>query len=309
MIRVDSASKGKNLVIGLAAQYSYKDLAPFVESLRRTGYEGDVVWFVSEIDNNALQQLERQGVMCIPYRQEHPFFAADTGLPIHIPTELAQKPLSPNSLRYVFYRAFLKLHPNRYRWVLHSDTRDVIFQRDPFAYYDKPGLYCFMEDLACRIKDNKHNSYWIRFGFGEEMAAKMAHEPIVCSGVTLGSVQEFEAYLDKMVQYVVKLPNTGGLDQGIHNYLLFTSQIKGARVVEDDEGMVTTLTTFKPFSKIRFNDKGQLLNNHGEVLGIVHQYDRHLPLLWRYNKLAFFEKVKNLAKRQVLLALGRKFND
>lgn len=295
-----------NLVMGLCSGYTYSILKPLIHSLKKSGFNGEIVLFISNVSSETVSALSKDGVILINYKEHYPYFAEGSELIEHIPDGLEKKFLSPNSLRYVFYRAFLKQSWDKYKWVLHTDTRDVIFQKDPFSYYTEPGVYCFLEDLRCRIKDNKYNAYWINFGFGEQVFSQMADEPISCSGVTLGSGKEFIHYLDKMVEYIVRLPNTGGLDQGIHNYLIFTDQIERLHLITDDDGPVTTLTTFKPYDKIKFSKEGYLLNNHNEVLNIVHQYDRHMSLLWKFNKPAFFEKAKNLAKRRILIALGKK---
>jgi hypothetical protein len=300
---------GKNLVLGLASGYEFTILRPLISTLKATEFQGDIVFFISNLSKSTIKSLERENVQLVQYKDSYPYFENDDTLQEYISPELNGKYLSPNSLRYVFYRAFLRKNALKYNWILHTDTRDVIFQKDPFLYYKEPGLYCFLEDLSFRIKDNKYNSYWIKFGFGDEMFGQMANEPISCSGVTLGTTDAFLDYLDKMVDNIVRLPNTGGLDQGIHNYLIFTSQVEQLHLIKDDDGPVTTLTTFKPFDGIKFNNKGLLLNNHNQVLPIVHQYDRHMRLLWRFNKYAFFEKAKNLAKRRILIALGRKLDE
>ena len=298
-----------NLIFGLCSGYNFAILKPLIKSLRNTSFKGDIVLFVSNISEATKKALSDHNVILIEYVDTFPYFVKDPELQKWLPDELKGKYLSPNSLRYVFYQAFLLANKGKYSWILHTDTRDVIFQGDPFAYYKEPGVYCFLEDANFRIKDNKHNTYWIKHGFGEEVFAQMANEPISCSGVTLGSEEAFLYYLDRIVAYICLLTNTGGLDQGIHNYLIFTNQITDLHLIADDEGPVTTLTTFKPYSAIKFSDRGELINKKGEVLPIVHQYDRHLSLLWKFNKHAFFDKLKSLAKRRILVAIGRKLDE
>jgi len=300
--------KGNNLIFGLASGYNYGVLSPLIKTLKATSFSGDIVLFISKTSNKTIDALKAQGVILIEYDEHYPYFASDNVLLQHVPANLNGKYLSPNSLRYVLYRSFLNEYKDNYNWILHTDTRDVIFQLDPFSFFSDSGLYCFLEDDSCKIKDNKHNSYWIKFGFGELVFNEMKDEQISCSGVTLGTSEEFCEYLDKQVQYICELPNTGGLDQGIHNFLIFKKLIKGLNLISDDCGPVTTLTTFKPFEKIIFNHKGQIVNAANQPFNIVHQYDRHLSLLWRFNKKAFVEKSFNLMKRMVLEALGKKFD-
>ncbi|GAB3296451.1 hypothetical protein [Hymenobacter tenuis] len=300
--------KGKNLVIGLASKYKYSDLLPFVESLRETGYDGDLVWFVSKLDNECLVKLRQDGVICITYEETYPYFK-EVNLIKALP-EQSDQLFSPNSLRFIFYKVFMSLYGHLYERILHADTRDVYFQEDIFSKPWQDGVYCFLEDRSETIKSQKYNALWIKAGFGEDVLNEIGDNPISCCGVVYGTAQYFIKYVDVMVQLIISIPpQTGVLEQGIHNYLLYKSKIKNSIIVNDDEGEVSTLTTFKPFNNISFDTKKRILNVDGQVVSIIHQYDRHLRLLWRYNKRAFFTKVENLAKRKILLAMGRKFND
>lgn len=107
-----------------------------------------------------------------------------------------------------------------------------------------------------------------------------------------------------MARELIQFENIGGLDQGIHNFLIYTSKIKDLRIVKDDSAMLSTISSHKPISEIRLSKYNEVLNKDGNPVSVVHQYDRHWGLLWKYNKRAFIRKKVDYCK-QFLLAVKR----
>src|SRR6516225_5236962 len=56
-----------NLILGQAYNYNFEQLAPFVLSLRRTGYTGEVVLFVNKVDDDTQKRLREHGVEVRPF--------------------------------------------------------------------------------------------------------------------------------------------------------------------------------------------------------------------------------------------------
>ncbi len=48
-------------------------------------------------------------------------------------------------MRFILYYEFLAEHRGEFENVLLTDSRDIFFQRDPFADNLGPGLHCFLE--------------------------------------------------------------------------------------------------------------------------------------------------------------------
>ena len=107
-----------------------------------------------------------------------------------------------------------------------------------------------------------------------------------------------------MTNEISQFENLGGLDQGIHNYLIYTSKIKDVRIIKDDSEMLSTISSHKPLSEIRLSKNNEVLNKDGNPVSVVHQYDRYWSLLWKYNKRAFFNKKIDYCK-QFLLAIKK----
>ena len=73
-----------------------------------------------------------------------------------------------------------------------TDTRDVIFQSDPFAYqrneWEDSELVLFLESQPNKVINRcTYNSGWIRGCYGEAALNKVGHNPVSCSGVSMGS--------------------------------------------------------------------------------------------------------------------------
>lgn len=294
--------KGKNLILGLASNYNYPTLKPFLQSLKNTGFSGDVVWFINSITEKDIKKIQDYGVITIPYEQHHPYFQRNNIL--H--TIINEKNYPPNSLRFIFYKAFLDKHKNLYEKILHADTRDVYFQDDIFSKPWKDSLYCFLEDESASIASDKFNSHWIRQGFGEKVLLEIGHNKISCCGVTYGSNEKFTSYVDKMCNLITSIdPETGMLEQGVHNYLIYKNLLDNVILVDDDEGEVSTITTFKPKDRVRLDIKKRVINKCNRPVSIVHQYDRSLKLLWLWNKYIYFKKICDLSKKRTLQLLKK----
>lgn len=293
-----------NLVLGYCSGYNYHQVSPFVESLTKVIGSDRIVFFVSCLDSRTIKRLRSKGIELIFHSAVYPYFEDISPYRKDVPAELKDKHLSPNSLRYILYRAFLKSLAGKVDWILHSDTRDVVFQSNPFQYYNQEGLYCFLEDSRFSIKDDSFNSNWIKFGFGDELFNEIKNQPICCSGVTLGSHHEFQLYLDKMVEKIIELPDLLGLDQGIHNVLLFKNQLGNVILVPENFGVVATLG-HRPYDEIQYDQKGCLLNCEGDIVPVIHQYDRHPQLLWKFNKSLFCRELLRKRKRELSLIKRR----
>jgi hypothetical protein len=68
-----------------------------------------------------------------------------------------------------------------------------------------------------------------------------------------------------------------GIDQGVHNYLLYSDALPGTRLYSNELGPIATLN-YVPPEDLRFDETGRLLNYDGVPYHVIHQYDRHQEL-------------------------------
>ena len=245
-----------DLILGLAAGYHYGDVLPFLRSLESSGFEGRCVLFVSDTTRD-LDRMGAHGAELIPLVR---------------PSRLAA--LTYNALRYFLYLDFLHRADISVGRVLLSDVRDVIFQRDPFAFPWPEGINCALEDGRMTLGACPHNSHWIRTHLGEGALNAVREKPISCSGTTLGDREAVVSYLETLTARLLPFhggERMAGYDQGVHNVLIHTGALDGP-ALHDNDGPILTLgyTRGEPAT----DDDGQVLNGRGEPAFIVHQYDR-----------------------------------
>jgi len=288
--RVDPAD-ARNLILGISAGLSVGDVQTFVRSLRLTTFSGDVVLFVADTDEPTTEFLRTHGVETRPFhrvrltlrgRPLHPYsrpfrriqptypnlvralaiFSRDG---FRMRASLGARISVPHVARFLRFYGYLIDCPTRYRNVLLTDVRDVVFQSDPFEHDLGPGVHCFLEDERQTLGSQRQNRDWLVTAYGEKVAAEFADRPISCSGVTIGSLDAVLDYLRVMTEGLLRLPRQfEGIDQAVHNYVLWRGLVPGARLVANGDGPVLTLGI------VPRDEVGASV-----VAAIVHQYDRH----------------------------------
>jgi hypothetical protein len=247
---------GKHLILGLAAGYHFGDVRPFLASLKRAAYAGDLVFFVSETTRD-LERMRGHGAELRPMVR---------------PPGLEDVPC--NGLRYFLYLEYLRTCGQTYDRILISDVRDVIFQRDPFDHPWPDGVCCVLEDPSATVGSCPFNARWVREHLGESALDAIADRPVSCSGTTVADHGAMLAYLEKMTGLLLP-PSTGecmaGYDQGIHNHLVHTGAVDGLTLYDND-GPILTLAQTR--GEPSLDARGQILNRAGRVPHLVHQYDR-----------------------------------
>lgn len=276
----------KNLILGTIKGYDFEVLRPFLTTLKRTGYAGDTVFMYSQIDADTLNKLKEWGVILVPFTTTFPYMEGAWATHNEWPTNKRWLNTAVHSLRYLLAYCYLKEFGANYSRVLLTDTRDVIFQKDPFDYELEDSLYCFTENEGAVIADSSINAMWIEKGFGPSELERIAQRPIICSGVTVGPSNRVLEYLSIFVRTVVErdVPiEIPGMDQGIHNYLIYTGLLPVAKIYKNDDGPVFTVGLEQSLTR----KKGMIYNGRGVIPNIVHQYDRHWNTAKHYYSLRF----------------------
>jgi len=287
--------KNNYLVMGLISSYPLHYIKPFFTSLHKSGYREDVVMFVQNIDKDTEDFIMPFCTEIIKYNEIWPYLD-DPSLVEFIPK--CNQQLTPHCLRYLLYNAFLKARGMHYTLALIADVRDVYFQKNPFGFPYKEGLSVFMENVSMTIGSQMHNRYWIEKGFGQKVLEQLFDKPISCSGVTLGDAKTMVDYLDKMIYHINIIENVPGLDQGIHNYLIHNNSLPYLTIYPDDAGSVSTISLFKPKEAVKIKNRN-VIGLSGQIINIVHQYDRSDRLLLAWNPRYYFEYKFNLLKGQI----------
>ena len=119
--------------------------------------------------------------------------------------------------------------------ILLSDSRDVVFQSDPFLSTiarpspspskdgytaGKPTLYISGEPRGRTIGTCKFNSEWIYKMFGQVAFNVMYNNTIRCAGLLFGSVEAISLLIDVgMIPAISAYSKTVWMDQGVLNFI------------------------------------------------------------------------------------------
>ena len=287
----------KHVVIGVAVNYGMEEFRRFVGTLRATGYIGTILLGVgADLSKECTRYLKRHHVEIRIVQQGKltPVAKEEDGVnsgfySVALPRwELYREWIEEKQFDDVNTQFFL------------TDTRDVYFQRDPFADLKHVGnthdLFMFEEWNQKTIGTCPHNSDWIRSCWGEKVLQTMFTSPILCSGTILGSRKGIIMLVNALVDEAARvkdLPHeiNGKAkhgrpcvnDQAYVNVLLrrnieTNALAKSAHIFKQGDGPINTVGWIGVTDNIKRDNEGFVLNNDGRRSAVVHQYDRDLEM-------------------------------
>ena len=134
----------KDLIIGAFTNYTdYIVLKPWVQSIKDSGFKGDTVLIAIGTSDEMASRLESEGVKVVRVPKNDQMM-------VHM-------------LRFIYIYNFLKEHGDEYRFVISTDVRDVIFQKNPIDYLEKvlpPHAYTYLivssESISIKNEEQKN---------------------------------------------------------------------------------------------------------------------------------------------------------
>jgi hypothetical protein len=251
--------------------YSKHIYHTFAGSLAGTGFNGDIIIMVTKNNFDELNLVQLEEIYpCLRFHT--------------IPNLKEHRDI--NCYRYHFYNEYLNTRADEYEYVMLSDSRDVIFQRDISEYPFDPRVDLFFAEEEKLIKDCGINSGWILDLFGSETLEELKNNVVLCSGTTVGRTYAITRYLAMMANYVTNVEDQfhhrfgylGGIDQGIHNYIYYKNLLPELTIktMHNNENLFYTIGHVANDDKNRqfFNDESQFINTDGQLCYCIHQFDR-----------------------------------
>lgn len=183
--------------------------------------------------------------------------------------------------RFNAYKEFLEKNFH-YTYILHTDLRDVYFQKDPFVLLDKSKIVLSLEGIP--LQEETWNINVLNNLYPHRVIDKIKKEIIICSGIFGGPRQEFIILCEKILkEYIETLkpnhnPNEAGPDQGILNKIIYFDNFLKDKInfLNVDHPFCINLHLFG--KENRFKDIVNITNKivclKNEPYSIVHQYDR-----------------------------------
>lgn len=276
-------------IFSMACGYSKADIAPFVETLRQTGYKGALVLGIDLhidsqtrdflVENNATLKTEpcqeQERTSLLTSAEDHPEQVDNSQLQIrHYMGNLNQR-------RWTHYLEWL--NEGNYSKVWLVDSRDVIFQVHPFRYLHV-GLGFFAQ--YTKIADWFYEK--LKYcGPGQEAAEDMRHSKMlnVNGGTIGGDAHRIADFCRAMVSQIKDLHydwpddhNCGQNDQWLLNYHLLNSGM--TREGHYEEGDVFNFFSGPALNFFDYDvrkywwrhrdSNGTLVNKDGEPIAILH---------------------------------------
>jgi hypothetical protein len=254
----ETARDQRRLVLGAAVGFRVDQVRVFVESLRATGYAGDVTMLVGPLQWRLRSWLARHKVRTLSHWSTRKLHG-----PIH-------------AYRFERFAKILRAAAGRYDQVLVSDVRDVLFQQHPFMGVTSPGCHFYLEAGPWTIGTEPTNWRWAKIFLTAAEAERIGPCRITCCGVLLGGAVAMTDYLTRLAGYLHALPigirPEGGADTVFHNKIAHLTHEVVAEIVENDVH-VATMGLTPPAAYVAGED-GLIRTADGRLPAILHQYDR-----------------------------------
>ncbi|MBC8012428.1 MAG: hypothetical protein H7067_20285 [Burkholderiales bacterium] len=281
----------------------WRDLAPFVLSVRAHAPAARLVIFATRLDPDTRRAMRRAGAELHCFDALFPLGSRRTELVrtvlwrgLSLLARTLRYPgfkrrlllraggllLPRNQARFFAYLAFLEdctLPGDR---LLLCDARDLVFQADPFPRLGD-GLVLTAEEADVPIVQNAYNARWYKETYGAALLARHGHHPVVCAGLLGGERDAVLDFLERFVAESCRRPRLYGADQAILNHLHITGSITAAP--SPNRGGLAWHLFGVPPAQVRIRPDHTITDTTGHLYPIIHMYDRHDHTLGAVRKL------------------------
>lgn len=263
----------RDLIIGCSTNYDWSKLKYWINSINKSGFQGDKVMILMNCDKDTVNKVVESGFNVIGFKKdEEGNLTYSSNMPVH--TE-----------RFLHIYNYLK--DKDYRYVITTDVKDVVFQKNPIEFLEKE---CVNKNLlfaseSIRYKDEPWGDQNLKETFGPYIYEQFKNNEIFNVGVLAGHGY---AIRDLALNIFVSCLNRPIpiCDQSTFNFMIsqnpYTSLSKYTR---SEEGWAAQLgTTGDPSKALQFDpvlleakpklQDGIVTTSEGKEFYIVHQYDR-----------------------------------
>lgn len=268
----------KDLIIGAFKNYNYEQVKPWIESINQTTFKGDKVLIAIDASQETLNKITQAGFIAIPAKSQ-------SGAMFHME-------------RFIHIYDFLKRNLDKYRFVVSTDVRDVIFQLDPMDYLsgkitqrsDDVNMVAVSECI--KIKNEHWNRDNILKCFGQYFYEDIKDYEVLNVGTLAGKASSVSGMCALLYQLSLNRADWVA-DQAAYNVLMnLYPYISSTYISGLNDGFCCNLhVTNKPDEKEHFapfiTEKhpifrdGLMLTGDDQPYYIVHQYDRD-PVLKKF---------------------------
>lgn len=283
----------KDLIIGGASNYTWDDLKYWVNSIRKSGFTGDVAIVGTNMKKDTIDRLTQEGVILSLYGTK------DAEGNIIAPSNNA-----PHVERFFYIWNFLENNPNYYN-VITTDTRDVIFQSNPSEWLDNNliGHSMVASSEGMKYKNEPWGNDNLLQTFGPFFHNHLKEGFIFNVGTIAGDLPTVKSLMLLIFQLSINRP-IPVVDQAVYNFILrlhpwiadtylannsdnwaiqLGTTIDAVRAGKGDLGALymrkaSDYESLYEDNQPKYNLEMNVVNLDGERYCIVHQWDR-VPFL------------------------------
>lgn len=285
-----------NVVLTACTDYSYANIAYFVDSFQKYVSDCDLVIVGGRLPVDTYNRLRVKNVDFVDINPEYkPVDQSSLNLLRRVKVTRGVRKYYPilfklfatatrnfdgyeyalqgiQSFRYRHYRDYLSTR-NHVENIALLDIRDVVFQSNLFSVPCTSLEFGLEEGI--NVQPDSFNHRWLSTIAGNKSAMSYIGREVSCSGATFGPRKEILEYLNSMDNL---LSNNyyplGPTDQGAHNYIRYEQQIVGIEDVPNRTRRVQNMqgqTSWERTGKF-------IVDYSGSVTPVIHQWDRHSEL-------------------------------
>ena len=286
---------GKDLIIGGASNYTWDQLKYWINSIKRSGFTGDIVLCATNMTKETIDKLRSEGVILELYGKMQP----DGGIK-------ANSEGAPHVERFFYMWNWLNENGDNYDYVIATDTRDVVFQTNPSTWLEENlmvnGAKLVSSSEGLRYEDEPWGNTNLLQAFGPYFHNLYKSVVINNVGVIAGESLYVKDMFFMIFQMSINRP-IPIVDQAVYNVLLqqkpFKNIIKqtynsdawaiqlgttieavksgfgdiGKAAARDPRILDSYLGKYFDFQP-RIDSEGYVISDNKTKYAIVHQYDR-----------------------------------
>lgn len=284
----------RDLIVGGASNYTWEELKYWINSIRKSGFTGDVAIVGTNLKKETIDKLTSEGVILSLYGKKNErgdFEAHANG--------------APHVERFFYMWHFLnEIDTTKYERVITTDTRDVVFQDNPSNWLVKnASMYpLVISGEGLRYKNEPWGNQNLLSTFGPYFHDKLKNNHIYNVGVIAGDIPVVRDLMLLIFQLSVNRP-IEIVDQAVFNFIIQLDQFsmeafkthnedswacqlgtteEAVKAGAGDLGMICSQDPDKMRQYLmdyeskqpKFLEDGTVTNADGEPYAIVHQYDR-----------------------------------
>ena len=264
----------KDLIIGCSTNYDWSKLKYWINSINQSGFEGDKVLILMNCDKETVLKVIEADFKIIAFKQdENDNLVYSSNMPVH--TE-----------RFIHIYDYIR-NNGPYRFVITTDVKDVVFQKNPVEYLEK---HCDLNNLIFSSESIQYkNEPWgdenLLQTYGQYVYDIFKENEIFNVGVLAG---QGDAMRDLAINIFTSCTNRPIpiCDQSTFNFMISQHPyIDTSKYTRSEDGWACQLGTTADPSKVeQFRPHllealptlkdGQITTSTGIPYHIVHQYDR-----------------------------------